>query len=148
MTNGAQSGTGGTYAGDITVQETWETLKKDPDAILVDVRTNAEWAYVGLPDLSPLGKKVYPISWVLFPDMSRNTNFIDDVAASQPNRDAPIFFLCRSGVRSIAAAEAATQAGYKNSYNVLDGFEGSPDQDGHRGRLGGWKAADLNWKQG
>ena len=147
MTNGGASSVSGTYAGDITVQETWDMLAKEPKAVLVDVRTNAEWAYVGLPDLSSLGKSVQPVSWVLFPDMSKNPDFIDEIAAIQPDKTAPMIFLCRSGVRSIAAAEAATRAGYINSFNVLDGFEGGHDAAGHRGAVGGWKASGLKWKQ-
>ncbi len=147
MTNGGTPGTNATYAGDKTVQETWDILASAPNAVLIDVRTTAEWAYVGLPDLSSLGKMVQPVSWVLFPDMSKNMNFIDEISAIQPNKDAPMIFLCRSGVRSIAAAEAATRAGYSQAYNVLEGFEGGPDQSGHRGTIGGWKVAGLDWKQ-
>ncbi|MZR29749.1 rhodanese-like domain-containing protein [Sneathiella litorea] len=147
MTNGGISGTNATYAGDMTVQETWDLLASDPEAVLIDVRTTAEWAYVGLPDLSSLNKSVQPISWVQFPDMSKNENFIEEISTLQPNKAAPMIFLCRSGVRSIAAAEAATQAGYSRAYNVLEGFEGAPDQNSHRGKIGGWKAAGLNWKQ-
>ncbi|MEX1036026.1 MAG: rhodanese-like domain-containing protein [Sneathiella sp.] len=148
MTIGGKSEGAATYAGDLTVQETWELLKSDPEAVLIDVRTTAEWSYVGLPDLSPLGKAVQPVSWVRFPDMSKNESFIEEISALQPDKSAPMIFLCRSGVRSIAAAEAATRAGYAKSYNVLDGFEGGPDPEGHRGNLGGWKFAGLKWKQG
>ena len=147
MNDGGMSGSPNTYAGDITVQEAWKTLESDPGAILVDVRTDAEWTYVGLPDLSRLGKRVQPISWVLFPDMSPNMSFVQELEACQPEKDAPIIFLCRSGVRSIAAAEAATKAGYAKCYNVLEGFEGNKDGEGHRGRTGGWKAANLEWVQ-
>jgi len=148
MTIGGIPGTKSTYAGDITVQETWELLTSDPEAILVDVRTNAEWAYVGIPDLSSLNKSVQLVSWVLFPDMAKNEGFVEEVSALQPNKSAPLIFLCRSGVRSIAAAEATTQAGFSKSYNVLEGFEGAPDQSSHRGTVGGWKVAGLDWKQG
>ncbi|MCR9212765.1 MAG: rhodanese-like domain-containing protein [Proteobacteria bacterium] len=148
MTDGGMSGSPDTYAGDITVQEAWEMLEGNPKAVLIDVRTNAEWSYVGLPDLSSIGKRVQPISWVLFPDMSPNMSFISEIEACQPEKDAPMIFLCRSGVRSIAAAEAATQAGYTSSYNVLEGFEGNKDSDGHRGTTGGWKVANLKWVQG
>jgi len=147
MTNGGTSGAAATYAGDITVQEAWEMLKNDPDAVLVDVRTDAEWAYVGLPDLSDLGKDVKRISWVLFPDMTKNPNFVEEISAVQPKKNAPLIFLCRSGVRSIAAAETATRAGYNRAYNVLEGFEGAPNAEGHRGTVGGWKVAGLKWKQ-
>lgn len=147
MTNRGMSGNTTTYAGDMTVEETWELLERDPDAVLIDVRTTAEWAYVGLPDLSPIGKTVRTVSWVLFPDMLKNASFIDEISAIQSNKSAPMIFLCRSGVRSIAAAEAATRAGYTRSYNVLEGFEGASDPDGHRGTVGGWKVAGLKWKQ-
>ena len=147
MTNGGTLGANATYAGDITVQEAWEMLKNEPEAVLIDVRTNAEWAYVGLPDISELGKQVQPVSWVLFPDMAKNPQFVDQISALQPNKSAPMIFLCRSGVRSIAAAETATRAGYSRAYNILKGFEGGPDAEGHRGTTGGWKAAGLKWKQ-
>lgn len=147
MKDGGLSGGPESYAGDITVHEAWDILEKDPEAVLIDVRTNAEWSYVGLPDLSSIGKRVQPISWVLFPDMSPNQNFLAEVETSQPNKEAPMIFLCRSGVRSIAAAEAATRAGYKKSYNVLEGFEGNADLEGHRGKTGGWKAENLKWVQ-
>ncbi|MAL79222.1 MAG: sulfurtransferase [Sneathiella sp.] len=141
------SGANATYAGDITVQEAWDMLESDPDAVLIDVRTNAEWAYVGLPDLSALGKAVQRVSWVLFPDMAKNQGFVQEISDLQPKKSAPMIFLCRSGVRSIAAAEAATRAGYSRAYNVLEGFEGGPDPEGHRGTVGGWKVAGLKWKQ-
>lgn len=136
------------YAGDLTVSETWEMLQTNPNAVLVDVRTNAEWSFVGLPDLSSLRKKVQPISWALFPDMSPNPQFLDELASSQPDKSGPTLFLCRSGVRSVAAAISATIAGYSNCYNILGGFEGDPDQSRHRGNLNGWKAENLNWVQG
>ncbi|USG61356.1 rhodanese-like domain-containing protein [Sneathiella marina] len=147
MANGGVSSKPDGYAGDITVQEAWQMLENNPNALLIDVRTNAEWAYVGLPDLSSLGKRVEPISWVLFPDMSPNVNFVNELEACQSDKDAPMIFLCRSGVRSIAAAKSATMAGYHNSYNILEGFEGNTDADGHRGTTGGWKAANLRWVQ-
>lgn len=136
------------YAGDVTVLQAWTLLKENPEAILVDVRTNAEWAFVGTPDLSSLGKKVIPISWVLFPNMSPNEQFIDSLKPQQLTPSAPILFLCRSGVRSIAAAISATNAGYTQCYNVLGGFEGDLDQNRHRGKTGGWKNEQLAWVQG
>ncbi|MEP3244061.1 MAG: rhodanese-like domain-containing protein [Sneathiella sp.] len=143
---GTQSGDA-QYAGDITVLQAWDMLKSNPDSILIDVRTNAEWAYVGIPDLSALNKKTHTVSWVLFPDMSVNPSFLEGVKAAQPQPSAPVLFLCRSGVRSIAAAIAATTAGYDNCYNILGGFEGDPDSDHHRGKTSGWKAENLSWVQ-
>ncbi len=144
---GAQT-SGQGYAGDVTVSEAWGILKNDQNAVLVDVRTNAEWSFVGLPDLSSLDKKVQPISWVLFPEMSPNPRFLEDLNAGQTDKSAPVLFLCRSGVRSIAAAIAATNAGYTDCYNILGGFEGDPDGSRHRGNISGWKAEKLNWVQG
>ena len=97
----------GSYAGDISPKEAWDILEKDPKAVLVDVRTHAEWAYVGLPDVSTIGKDLHMISWILFPKGEVNTEFTDDLEDQVPDKDATVLFLCRSGVRSIAAAEAA-----------------------------------------
>lgn len=135
------------YAGDITPKAAWDLLKKDPKAVLVDVRTHAEWAYVGLPDLSGLGKDLHMISWILFPTGETNLEFADDLEDQVPDKDATVLFLCRSGVRSIAAAKAATEAGYAKSYNILTGFEGDKDADNHRGAVAGWKVDGLPWVQ-
>jgi rhodanese-related sulfurtransferase len=135
------------YAGDITPKDAWDLLQKDPKAVLVDVRTHAEWAYVGLPDLSPLGKDLRMISWVLFPKGDINPEFTDDLEDQIADKDATVLFLCRSGVRSIAAAKAATEAGYAKSYNILTGFEGDKDGANHRGTTGGWKVDGLPWLQ-
>tara|TARA_Y100000813_G_C24003582_1_gene277027 strand:+ start:157 stop:579 length:423 start_codon:yes stop_codon:yes gene_type:complete len=135
------------YAGDISPEDAWKVLETDPKAVLVDVRTHAEWAYVGLPDVSSLGKDLKMISWVLFPKGDINTEFVDDLEDQVPDQDATVLFLCRSGVRSIAAAQAATQAGYAKSFNILTGFEGDKDDAQHRGTVGGWKVAGLPWVQ-
>ncbi len=137
----------GSYAGDISPKEAWDILEKDPKAVLVDVRTHAEWAYVGLPDVSTIGKDLHMISWILFPKGEVNTEFTDDLEDQVPDKDATVLFLCRSGVRSIAAAEAATAAGYGKAYNILTGFEGDKDGDQHRGTVGGWKVEGLPWVQ-
>lgn len=135
-----------TYAGDITPQQAWELLSENPDAVLVDVRTDAEWRFVGVPDLSGLGRDVVYIEWNRA-DGTRNENFVDELLDRVPARDdRPVVFLCRSGNRSIGAAEAATEVGIKPSYNVLDGFEGHLDQAGHRGGTG-WRAIGLPWRQ-
>jgi len=135
------------YAGDLNPAEAYELLKSRPDAALVDVRTRAEWSYVGTPDLSELGREVVLAEWVSFPDGSRNPQFLDAIGAAAPAKDAPVVFLCRSGVRSIAAAEAATAAGFSDAYNITEGFEGPPDQTRHRGTAAGWKVRGLPWKQ-
>ena len=134
------------YAGDITPEEAWKLLSDNPEAVLVDVRTDAEWRFVGVPDLSTLGREVVYIEWNST-DGKRNDNFVDDlVDAGVTPGDLPVVFLCRSGNRSIGAAEAATEAGIAPSYNVLDGFEGNLDKHKHRGGSG-WKAVGLPWIQ-
>lgn len=134
------------YAGDITPQQAWELLSENPEAVLVDVRTDAEWRFVGVPDLSGLGRDVVYIEWNRT-DGKRNDNFVAELLDQVPARgDRPVVFLCRSGNRSIGAAEAATEAGIAPSYNVLDGFEGHLDENGHRGATG-WRAIGLPWRQ-
>lgn len=138
----------GAYAGDLTPGETWEALSRDSAAVLVDVRTDAEFSYVGVPDLSTLGKETKFVSWVTFPKNERNPDFLDQLAAAAPDKAARVMFLCRSGVRSRFAAAAATDAGYRDCHNILEGFEGDKDPAGHRGTIGGWKVAGLPWTQG
>jgi rhodanese-related sulfurtransferase len=135
------------YAGDVDPADSYAALRADPDAVLVDVRTTAEWSYVGLPDLSQIGKRVIPIEWQHFPDGTQNDNFVEQLRHAGVAEGAPMYFLCRSGVRSAAAAKAATAAGLGPAYNVSDGFEGPLDREGHR-TVAGWKAAGLPWRQG
>jgi rhodanese-related sulfurtransferase len=134
------------YAGDITPEEAWELLSDHPEAVLVDCRTAAEWRFVGVADISSLGRDVVYVEWNST-DGSHNDGFVDDlVAAGVTPGERPVVFLCRSGNRSIGAAEAATAAGIAPSYNVLDGFEGNLDEQGHRGGTG-WRAIGLPWRQ-
>jgi rhodanese-related sulfurtransferase len=135
------------YAGDVLPRDAYAALEADEHAVLVDVRTTAEWNYVGLPDLTALGKRVVCLEWQRFPDGSLNDAFIDQLLGVGLMPGAAIYFLCRSGVRSKAAAEAATAAGLGPAYNVSDGFEGPHDSDGHR-TLSGWKNEGLPWRQG
>lgn len=130
------------YAGDLTVQQAWQ-LVSEGRAVLVDVRTEAEWRYVGVPDLSGTDTELRLIEWVRV-DGGPNTEFVNQVVAVVNGRAAVC--LCRSGQRSVSAARALTQAGNAPAYNVLDGFEGSLDSAGHRGSSG-WRAAGLPWRQ-
>ncbi len=134
------------YAGDLTPSEAFRLLADEPEAVLVDVRTRAEWTYVGGPDLSALGRAVVRAEWNTFPAGTRNPDFLGELAAAGLRPDAPVVFLCRSGVRSVGAAEAAAAAGFARAYNILEGFEGPLDGAGHRGARG-WKAAGLPWRQ-
>jgi rhodanese-related sulfurtransferase len=135
------------YAGDVTPEQAWAALRDEPGAVLVDVRTRAEWSYVGLPDLGPIGKEVVLVEWQSFPDGRVNDGFVEQLEAAGVGREQSVYFLCRSGVRSISAAEAATAAGWAESRNVLNGFEGPHDAQRHRS-VAGWKVAGLPWVQG
>ena len=137
---------------DVSVADTWDRLKGDSRAVLVDVRTNAEWAFVGIPDLSALGKRVVAVEWQTFPDSRVDPDFAarlkSALGTTGANKDDEVFFICRSGGRSRMAAEVMTAEGFRRCRNVADGFEGPLDADRHRGRAGGWKAAGLAWVQG
>jgi len=127
--------------------QAWDMLTTDPKAAMVDVRTDAEWTYVGLADLSEAGKQPVLIPWQVYPGMQVNAGFMDQIRQAGLTPDHHIYFLCRSGVRSVAAAQAAQAAGFPHAYNIADGFEGPPDGEGHRGEVAGWKAAGLAWRQ-
>lgn len=135
------------YAGDVSPSDAYAALQADESAVLVDVRTRAEWNYVGLPDVSGLGKQALLVEWVTYPGGLQNPAFLEELRAAGVSQDQPVYFLCRSGVRSRHAAEAATAAGLGPAYNVADGFEGQLGADRHRG-IGGWKAEGLPWVQG
>lgn len=127
------------YAGDLTPQEAWDKL--EAGAILVDVRTEGEWAHIGIPDTKATDNDPLFIQWT-FPGGIPNPDFLNDLNQQAPeDRNTELVFLCRSGQRSIAAAIAATQAGF-TSYNVLEGFEGEPDRNGER-TVNGWKNRGL-----
>lgn len=135
-----------TYSADLSPQQAWEALASDPRAVLVDVRTQAEWAFVGVPDLTSIDKQMVPIEWSSFPTGALNDAFLQQLQEAVP-QDSSVYFLCRSGARSAAAAEAATAAGWTSAHNVIDGFEGPVDEHGHRA-LAGWKQTGLPWRQG
>jgi rhodanese-related sulfurtransferase len=137
---------------EVDVASTWSTLQGNPRSQLVDVRTRAEWTYVGIPDLGALGKRAVLVEWQTFPDQSVDPRFADRLAqelqALGVQVDDDLFFICRSGSRSLAAAKAMASAGYRACHNVSEGFEGPLDDDRHRGTLSGWKATGLPWQQG
>jgi rhodanese-related sulfurtransferase len=135
------------YAGDLAPEQAWDMLKREPTSVLVDVRTQPELLYVGIPDLSSLDKAPVFVPWKVFPKMEVNSDFVRQVAASGVDPDTPLLFLCRSGGRSKEAAIAMTQAGYKKCYNVAQGFEGDLDPVRHRNTIGGWRHNGLPWVQ-
>ncbi len=136
------------YAGDVRANEAWKSLKADPGAFLVDVRTHAEWNFVGVPDLTTIGKKPLFIEWQTYPGMAVNGSFLKNISTEITDKSASIFFLCRSGARSKSAAIELTTNGYGSCFNIGDGFEGPHNERQRRGFSGGWKACDLPWVQG
>ena len=127
------------YAGAVTPVETWELLKQAPGTKLVDVRTRAEWDWVGhIPG-------AIEIEWQSYPGGQPNPGFLAQLRR-QVDPESLVMFICRSGARSHNAACLATEAGYTESYNVLEGFEGNVDANGQRGKLGGWRLAGLPWR--
>jgi rhodanese-related sulfurtransferase len=143
--------TPGRYAGDVSCEAAWADLERSAQATLVDVRTAAEWAYVGVPSLTPIGKSTVLIEWDRFPSgelvpdfLGRLKSGLDKIGVGP---DAPIYFICRSGNRSRHAAIAATTAGYRHCFNVEHGFEGRLGPDRHRASPGSWKASGLPWVQ-
>jgi rhodanese-related sulfurtransferase len=136
---------------DVDVASAWERLQSKPGSQLVDVRTRAEWTYVGIADLSPVGKRAVLVEWQTFPDQSVDSRFVERLAgelnALGVKLGDDLYFICRSGSRSLAAARAMASAGYSACHNVAGGFEGPLDDERHRGSVEGWKAAGLPWLQ-
>lgn len=137
-----------TYAGDLNPQDAWDLLRQEPNACLIDVRTAPEWQYVGLPMLDDLQKQTLCVSWLDYPANEVNPGFVEQVKQGGVRPDQTVLLICRSGARSRSAAIALTEAGFGRCINVVEGFEGDKDADGHRGTVGGWKQAGLPWGQG
>ncbi len=128
------------YAGALTPSEAFDLMQHNPAAKLIDVRTRAEWDWVGrVPG-------AVEIEVMSYPGNRPNQAFLEELEKKVP-KEAVAMFLCRSGGRSHNAAGFAAQAGYENSYNVLEGFEGDRDAAGQRNKVGGWRAAGLPWVQ-
>ena len=125
----------------LTPQQSWDLLQQNSNARLIDVRTKVEHGFVG----HPLG--AIHIPWKETPDWQVNASFVAQVEAIATDKSAPILLLCRSGQRSVAAANALENAGYQQAINILEGFEGSLDDNKHRGNLDGWRFHQLPWQQ-
>ncbi|MDH3293736.1 MAG: rhodanese-like domain-containing protein [Acidimicrobiia bacterium] len=128
----------------LSLGEAWDVMSTDPRAVLIDVRTAAEWSFVGVPDLRPLGKELRTVEWTSYPTGAANPEFLAQ-ATDGLERDQNILLLCRSGARSQAAAQMLLVNGFPNVHNIAAGFEGPLDDQGHR--RGGWKD-ELPWVQG
>jgi rhodanese-related sulfurtransferase len=131
------------YCGDIPPQDAYARLKANPQAVLIDVRTQPEWTFVGVPQV----ERLIRLSWQVYPMMEINGGFATDVEAAGLAKDTEILCICRSGARSASAAAALTRAGFTNCWNVAEGFEGDKDAAGHRSKVNGWKQAGLPWVQ-
>lgn len=133
-------------------REAWKILSEDKAAVLVDVRTRPEWSFVGVPDLSETGKETILLEWKSWPDMTQDPDFAGALMEKVAGLPSRCLFICRSGARSMQAAQAAAAAfSAKGSpvdcINVAEGFEGDLDANDHRGGLNGWKARGLAWRQ-
>lgn len=127
------------YAGALTPQEAYDVWQLAPGAKLIDVRTHAEWDWVGrIPD-------AIEIEWLSYPENRRNPHFLAQLK-QQVDREALLMFICRSGARSHNAAVLACEGTQRECYNVLEGFEGDKDANGQRGKVGGWRHAGLPWR--
>ena len=135
------------YAGNVLPADAFAALESDDDAVLVDVRTEPEWRFVGVPDLSGLGKKTRFVEWQHYPDGRPNPLFATQCGEQGLEKGRAVYFICRSGVRSMHAAIAMTSLGYGPCYNVAEGFEGDKDVAMQRGQVGGWKSRGLPWRQ-
>ncbi len=131
------------YKADVSPRQAFEAIRDDMNAVMIDVRTGPEWMFVGQPKIARLAN----VSWQVFPAMAVNPDFEAQVRRAGVSEDHEIFLLCRSGVRSAAAARALTEAGFKNCYNIAGGFEGDLDDQSQRGHNNGWKAEGLPWQQ-
>ena len=125
----------------------FEILSINPNSHLIDVRTEPEWNYVGIPDLSSIKKQALCISWKIYPEMSVNNNFEKQIIKFNIQKNNNLYFICRSGNRSYDAAKFLISKGFTNCFNVSDGFEGKLNQHNKRASIDGWKFHNLPWKQ-
>ena len=137
----------------ITATEAFKKLSNEKSAALIDVRTDAEFNFVGTADLREIEANLILLPWKIFPTMALNPNFTASLEKvllekfGEKRHEAQLIFMCLSGGRSQQAATHMTQLGYENCFNLIGGFEGEADAAGHRGNISGWKASNLPWRQ-
>ncbi len=137
----------------INVKDAFELLKKDQDSVLIDVRTLEELNFVGSVNAEFFDNRLIFLPWQIWPRMDENPDFAIQLEESLQEifgnnfKETKIIFLCRTGGRSNQAANYALNLGYKSCYNLVAGFEGDLNQEGHRGTINGWKANNLPWRQ-
>ena len=133
----------------ISPQEAWEIMQKEPRTVMIDVRSDMEFLFVG----HPVG--AIHIPWIDYPDWRLNPDFVTEVRKlvlggicyEKPNSGVPILLICRSGKRSLEAGHLLIKEGFCDVYNVAEGFEGELDERHHRSTLGGWRFHGLPWEQ-
>ena len=130
------------YAGAVTPQEAYALLQNDPNVKLVDVRTNAERDWIGRPGITP--EQHLAVQWNLYPGGTQNADFLSQLS-QVAGKNSTLLFLCRGAVRSKHAAKLAAENGYAHSFDILEGFEGEKDAEGHRKNVNGWCHAGLPW---
>ncbi|MDB2584813.1 rhodanese-like domain-containing protein [Alphaproteobacteria bacterium] len=130
---------------EVSPETAYDGLHNNPLAQIIDCRTQAEWTFVGTPDLSAIGRNLVKLEWQGL-NGQRNEKFVSQVEQNI-SKDTPIYILCRSGVRSLAACQALAASGFEQLFNIEGGFEGDPDTHGHRGQVNGWKSQGLPWRQ-
>jgi rhodanese-related sulfurtransferase len=135
---------GEAYAGAVTPQEAYQLLQSEPSVKLVDVRTHAERDWVGIVDIP--SSQHLAVQWSLYPGGVPNREFLAQLEATDVSKNDVLLFLCRSGVRSRHAATLATESGFHRCFDILEGFEGDKDAQGHRKTVSGWCKANLPWK--
>ena len=138
---------GSSYAGDVTALEAWQILAEDRQVLLVDVRTKEECCFVGIPDLTAINKKPLFIEWHIYPSMQVNPQFLIELSKNHVSYDTSLLFLCRSGSRSMSAAQLCANNGFISCFNIIDGFEGPLDANKQRASSFGWKMQKLAWIQ-
>jgi len=121
--------------------QSWALLQENSAAVMVDVRTAIEHSFVGHPP------QAIHVAWKEFPGMVANDSFVAQVERSVKDKNVPVLLLCRSGVRSVAAAKALEEVGFTQLINIVEGFEGALDADKHRGNIDGWRFHGLPWVQ-
>ncbi len=135
------------YHGDLLPKDSWDILVREKNAYIVDVRTKAEWHYVGGPDPKDFQNEIIKIEWLTYPDMQLNPDFASELMQCVTDKSAILIFICHTGMRSGAAADKMISLGYANCFNILNGFNGVLDPQNHRGTINGWKADKLPWRQ-
>lgn len=127
----------------VSAKEAWHALETNPQAVLIDVRTPEEWRVTGVPDLSAMARDVVLLTWNPYDAGA----FAAALQRHVPDRQTPVYFICRSGARSQMTADLAEHLTYETSVNVVEGFEGPPDDTGRRGTVCGWQAENLPIRQ-